>query len=107
MGFLLDISPCNAVEVTKKTYSDLLLEQKYFYNLEIKSYSLNYLYLSKGIVGRPDLSLCTLDEIKTNLCKLGVIDTQKNLLEKWWNNPNTYIQQLKTLYWNKNRIYNN
>ena len=32
---------------------------------------------SKGFVRSPDLSLCTLDEIKPNLCKQGVTDTQR------------------------------
>ena len=35
------------LEVTKKTYSDLLLEQKSFYNLKIKTYPLNSLNSSK------------------------------------------------------------
>ena len=64
------------VEVPKKTFSDLLLEQKYFYNLKIKSYLYNSLNLSKGVLRSPDLSLSTLDEIKTNFCKLGVTDAQ-------------------------------
>ena len=48
------------VEIPKKT-SDLLLQQKYIYNLKIKANSLN---LSKDVVRSPDLFLCTLDKIK-------------------------------------------
>ena len=65
------------VEVPKKTFSDLLLEQKYFHNLKIKAYPHNSLNSSKGVVRSPDLSLCTLDEIKSNLCKQGVIDAKR------------------------------
>ena len=70
------------VEVTKKTYSDLLLEQKYFYDLKIKFYPHNSLNLSKGVVGSSDLSLCTLDEIKPNLCKQGGTDTWRISIKK-------------------------
>ena len=52
------------IEVEKNFFSDLLLKQKYFYNLKIKAYPHNTLNSSKGVVRSPDLSLCTLDEIK-------------------------------------------
>ena len=57
------------VEVTKKTYSDFLIEQKYFYNLKIKTYSYKSLDSSNSIMRSLDLSLCTKDEIKSKLCK--------------------------------------
>ena len=65
------------VEVPKTTVSDLLLEQKYFHNLKIKAYSHNSLNLSNGVVRSLVLSLCALDEIKSNLCKQGVTDAKR------------------------------
>ena len=69
------------VGIPKKTL-DLLLEQKYFYNLKIKAYSYNYLNTSKGVVRRLDHSLCTLDEIKTNSYKQCVTDAQRISIKK-------------------------
>ena len=61
--------------------------------LKIKAYPLNSLNLSKGVVRSPDLSLCILDEIKSNLCKQGVTDTKQISIKR--NNQiiltNTYI----------------
>ena len=66
----------------KKTFSDLLLEQKYFHNLKIKEYLHNFLNSSKSVVRSPDLSCCTLDEMKSNLHKLGVTDAKRISQEK-------------------------
>ena len=86
------------VEVPKKTFSDFLLEQKYFYNFKIKVYLCNSLNLSKSVVRSPDLSLCTLGEIKTNLCKQDITDVQRIFIKK--NNltilTNTHILSFNT-----------
>ena len=85
-------------EVRKKTY-DLLLEQKYFYYLRIKTYPHNSLNLLKGVMRSLELSLCTLDEIKTNLCScvsvtLFTISIKKNdkIIQ-----TSTYILSFNTL----------
>ena len=81
------------IEVGKKTFSDLLLKQKYFYNLKIKVYPHNTRNSSKGVVRSPDLSLCTLDEIKNNLHKQGTTDAKQISIKR--NNQiiptNTYV----------------
>ena len=86
------------IEVEKKTFSDLLLKQKYFYNLRNKVYPHNTLNSSKGVLRSPDLSLCTLDEIKNNLCKQGVTDAKQISIKR--NNQiiptNTYILNFNT-----------
>ena len=41
------------VEVPKKIFSDLLLEQKYFYNLKIKAYPPQLHALIKGCCEKP------------------------------------------------------
>ena len=86
------------IEVEKKTFSDLLLKQKYFHNLKIKVYPHNTLNSSKGLVRSPDLTLCTIDEIKNNLCKQGVTDAKQISIKR--NNQiiptNTYILNINT-----------
>ena len=87
------------VEATKKTNSNLLLEQKYFYNLWIKTCPLNSLKLSKSVMRSSDLPLCTLDEIPINFCKQGITDTQR--ISKKQNDKiiqtNKYILSFNTL----------
>ena len=69
------------------------LEQKYFHNLKIKASPHNSLNSLKGVVKSLDLSLCTLDEIKSNLRKQGVTNAKRISIK--WNNQvistNTYI----------------
>lgn len=57
----------------------MLLKQN---KLKIKAYPHTSLNSSKGVVRSPDLSLCTLDEIKNNLRKQGVTDAQRILIKK-------------------------
>ena len=83
----------------EKNFSDLLLKQKYFYNLKIKVYPPhNTLNSSKGVVRRPDLSLCTLGGIKNNHCKQGITDAKQISIKR--NNQiiptNTYILNFNT-----------
>ena len=84
-----------------RTHLDLLLKQKSFYNIKIKTYSHNCLNSSKCVVRSPDPSLCSVDEIKTTLRKQGVTET--------WNskknyNPNRYIEHAKNPYWTRNKV---
>ena len=85
------------VEVPKNFFSDLLLEQKYFHSLKIKSYPHNSLNSSKGVVRSPDL-FCTYDKIKSNLRKQGVTDAKQMSIKR--NNQiistNTYILNFNT-----------
>ena len=86
------------IEVEKKNFSDLLLKQKYFYNLKIEVYPHNTLNSSKGVVRSPDLSLCTLDEIRNNLRGQGVTDAKQISIKR--NNQiiptHTYILNFNT-----------
>ena len=86
------------IEAEKIFLLNLLLKQKYFYNLKIKVYPHNTLNLSKGVVRSPDLSLCTLDEIKNNLRGQGVTDAKQISIKR--NNQiiptNTYILNFNT-----------
>ena len=50
-----------------KNQADKILKWKHFDNLKIKTYPHNTLNTSKGVVKSHEFSLCTLDEIKTNL----------------------------------------
>ena len=87
-----------ACRSAKKTFSDLLREQKYFHNQKIKAYSHNFLNSSKGVIRSPDLSLCRLDEIKNNIRKQGVNDAKLIFIKK--NNQiistDTYILTFNT-----------
>ena len=66
--------------------------------LKIKAYLHNSLNSSRNIVRSPDLSLCTIDEIKTNLYKQVFTDAQRISIQK--NNQTiltiTYILSSKT-----------
>ena len=79
-------------------FSDLLLEQRYFHNLKIKAYHYNFLNSSKGVVTSLDVSLCTLDEIKSNLYKQGVTNVKQISIKR--NNQiistNIYILNFNT-----------
>ena len=82
----------------EKKPSDLLLKQKYFYDLKIKVYPYNTLNSSKGVVRNPDFSRCILDEIKNNLRKQGVTNAKQISIKR--NNQtiptNTYILNINT-----------
>ena len=55
------------IEIHNKNQSDELLKWKHFDNIKIKTYPHNSLNTYKGVMKSHKLSLCTLDEIKTNL----------------------------------------
>ena len=82
----------------KKTFLNLLLDQKYFHNLKIKAYPHNSLNSSKGVMRSPDLSLCPLDEIKRNLRKHGVTDAKQISIKRknLTISTNTYILNFNT-----------
>ena len=65
------------IEVDKKTYAENLLNMKFFSNIKIKSYAHASLNSSKGVVRSSELSLCTLDEIKSHLQTQLVTDVKK------------------------------
>ena len=65
------------IEVDKKTYADNLLNMKFFTNIKIKSYAHSSLNSSKGVVRSSELSLCTLDEIKSHLKTQAVTDVKR------------------------------
>ena len=65
------------IEVDKKTYADNLLTMKFFTNLKIKSYAHASLNSSKGVVRSAELSLCTLEEIKSHLKTQSVTDVKR------------------------------
>ena len=81
------------VEVRKKTYADNLLKMNLFAGLKIKAYPHLSLNTSKGVVRSSELSLCTLDEIKTYLKNQAVSDVKRITIHRNQEtiNTNTYI----------------
>ena len=81
------------IEVDKKTYADNLLKMKTFAGLKIKAFPHISLNSSKGVVRSSELSLCTLDEIKTYLKPQGVSDVKRISIKRNDEiiNTNTYI----------------
>ena len=65
------------VEVDKKPYADILLKIKFFGGLKIKSFAHLSLNTSKGVVRSSELSLCTIDELKSHLANQGVTDIKR------------------------------
>ena len=65
------------VEVDKKTYAENLLNMKFFSGIKIKAYAHSSLNSSKGVVRSSELSLCTLDEIKSHLKSQFVTDVKR------------------------------
>ena len=72
-----------------------MLKLKHFDNIKIKTYPHNSLNTCKGVIKRHELSLCTLDEIKTNLQDQNVMEIQRIQINKTKNretiDTNTYI----------------
>ena len=62
------------IEVDKKTYSDNLLNMKFFTNIKIKSYAHSSLNSSMGVVRSSELSL---SEIKSHLKTQSVTDVKR------------------------------
>ena len=81
------------VEVNKKPYADILLKIKSFGGLKIKAFAHLSLNTSKGVVRSSELSLCTLDELKSHLQNQGVTDIKKISVKRNDEiiNTNTYI----------------
>ena len=65
------------IEVERKSYAENLLKMKEFANIKIKSFPHLSLNSSKGVVRSSELSLCTLDELKSNLQNQGVTDVKR------------------------------
>ena len=65
------------LEVNKKPYADILLKIKSFGGLKIKPFAHLSLNTSKGVVRSSELSLCTLDELKSHLTNQGVTDIKQ------------------------------
>ena len=81
------------IEVDKKAYAENLLKMKTFAGLKIKASPHLSLNSSKGVVRSSELSLCTLDEIKTYLKPQGVSDVKRISIKRNDEiiNTNTYI----------------
>ena len=86
------------VEVGKKAYADNLLKMNLFAGLKIKSFPHFSLNTSKGVVRSSELSLCTLDEIKTYLKNQGVSDVKRITINRNQETitTNTYIFTFNT-----------
>ena len=86
------------VEVGRKTYADNLLKMNLFAGLKIKSFPHYSLNSSKGVVRSSELSLCTLDEIKTYLKSQRVSDVKRITINRNQEtiNTNTYILTFNT-----------
>ena len=65
------------VEVNKKPYADIILKIKSFGGVKIKAFAHLSLNTSKDVVRSSELSLCTLDELKSHLANQGVTDIKR------------------------------
>ena len=81
------------VEVNKKPYADTPLKIKSFGSLKIKAFAHLSLNTSKGVVCSYELSVCTLDELKSHLANQGVTDIKRISIKRNEEiiNTNTYI----------------
>ena len=70
------------VEVTKKKHANFLLKMTRFHNTTIKTYPHKSLNVSIGIVRSKELSLCSLEEIKSELKNQGVMDVKRITIKK-------------------------
>ena len=83
--------------IVKKTQVEEILKWKTF-NIIIKTSRHQSLNLSKSVVMSSELSLCTLDEIRTNLKNQNVTDIKRITIKKDGEtiNTNTYILNFST-----------
>ena len=81
------------IEVTQEKHANFLLKMKIFHNIKIKGYPHEKLNQSKGVVRSQELSLCSIEEIKTELKSQGVIDARKITIKREGRiiETNTYI----------------
>lgn len=81
------------IEVEVKKHADFLLKMKNFHSIKIKAYPHKTLNTSKGVIRSPELSLCSIDEIKEELKDQGVIDIKRISIrrEEHQIQTNTYI----------------
>ena len=86
------------IEIHYKNQSEKLLKWKHFDNIKIKTYPHNSLNTCKGVMKSYKLSLCTLDEIKTNLKDQNVTEIRRIQIKKYREiiNTNTYILTFST-----------
>ena len=66
----------------KKKHAVFLLKMTRFHNTAIKTCPHKSLNVSKGIVRSKELSLCSLEEIKSELKNQGVIDVKRITIKK-------------------------
>ena len=92
------------VEINKKPYADILLKIKSFGGLKIKAFAHLSLNISKGVVRSSELSLCTLDELKSHLANQGVTDIKRISIKRNEQtiNTNTYILPSTNPHFQKN-----
>lgn len=81
------------IETHNEKQTKELLKLKTFENIKIKSYLHPTLNTCRGVVKSQELSLCTLEEIKTNLQEQDVLDVRRIQIKKNNEtiNTNTYI----------------
>ena len=70
------------IEVTRENHANFLLKMKTFNNIKIKAYPHETLNHSKGVVRSPELSLCSIEEIKSELKNQGVTDARRIIIKK-------------------------
>ena len=64
-----------------------------FHNITVKTYPHKSLDISKGVVRSKELSLCIIEEIKSEMRKQGVIEVKRVSIKREWKiiEMNTYI----------------
>ena len=81
-------------EIYNKNQADEILKWKRFDNIKIKTYSHNSLNTCKEVVKSHEVSLCTFDEIKTNLQDQNVMEIRRIQIKRKTGetiDTNTYI----------------
>ena len=81
------------MEVEKRNHTDFLLKITRLHDITVNTYTHKSLNISKGIIRSKELSLCTIEEIKSELSKQGVTEGKRMSIKKEGKiiEANTYI----------------
>ena len=81
------------IQTTNQKHSEKILKWKQFGKLNIKTYPHPTLNFSKGVIESPDLTLCSLEEIRLHFKPQGITDVRRISIRKETRiiDTNTYI----------------
>ena len=70
------------IEVVQEKDANFLLKMKIFHDIKVKSFVHERLNTSRGVIRSRELSLCSIEEIKSELRDQGVIDARRITIKK-------------------------